>query len=131
MCYCVFFLNRSVPAQYSQYVHTLSLHDACPILRGIINSTWKRGRYVSRANGRRFSTWTPVAIALNGHLHPFTESRAIIIKLARKSKDETVARPKERSEEHTSELQLLMRTSYAAFRVTKQTTKTQTTEHTV
>jgi putative DNA primase/helicase len=60
-------------------------------LRGIINSGHRRGGYVRR-KGRCYSTWAPKAVALNNHLHPSTELRAIIIKLKRKLPDEVVSR---------------------------------------
>src|SRR3546814_8434132 len=52
------------------------------------------------------------------------------VNLARDAGDEHIASLKARSEEHTSELQSLMRISYAVFCLKKKTTKYKPTQHT-
>src|SRR3546814_1730946 len=53
--------------------------------------------------------------------------RLLVGQRPRQVEDETRMRPVERSEEHTSELQSLMRISYAVFCLTKKKTQTKTT----
>ena len=66
-------------------------------LRGILNSGHnRRNAWVVRTQGdnhepRRFSTWTPKAIALIGKLPPTLSSRSLHIKLQRKLATDTVA----------------------------------------
>src|SRR3546814_5690888 len=96
---CVFFFfNDTATTEIYTYLHTLSLHDALPILSNSAGSdlpaggSWRsdpsRSRPLPHSTGRRGSS---------------SRSR--------------------RSEEHTSELQSLMRISYAVFCLKKKTRK--------
>jgi putative DNA primase/helicase len=67
-------------------------------LRGILNSGHRKATaYVIRTTGeehepRRFTTWTPKAIALIGHLPGTLEDRSIIIRLERKRANDSTER---------------------------------------
>lgn len=67
-------------------------------LRGILNSGHTRGAaFVLRVVGdacevRKFSTWTPKAIALIGRMHPTLMDRSIEIRMRRKRPEEEVDR---------------------------------------
>src|SRR3546814_2443151 len=110
-----FLFNETAPTETYTYGHTLSLHDALPISHG------QRARYAHhprqvvlrrRADGRR---------------RPRDRSRLF---LAHRG-ERTLAVPgcaqarrrRRRSEEHTSELQSLMRISYAVFCLKKKKNK--------
>src|SRR3546814_2148072 len=96
-----FFFNDTATTEIYTYCHTLSLHDALPIfpagpLRTHVPSTASRPR---RAVHARPGTW------------PGPAARSW---------------PRSRSEEHTSELQSLMRISYAVFCLKKKKSNTRT-----
>src|SRR3546814_12760316 len=106
------FLFFNYPATTEIYtdLHTLSLHDALPIYRsqscgqtstaaGFIFSS-----RIGHSNGR----------AKAAARRPFIASSSESVEMDRAQSD--------RSEEHTSELQSLMRISYAVFRLTKKNT---------
>jgi putative DNA primase/helicase len=67
-------------------------------LRGIVNSGHRRATaQIVRCVGenhepKRFSTWCPKAIALNGGLPGTIEDRSIVIKMRRRTRDEHVSR---------------------------------------
>src|SRR3546814_1537547 len=91
-----FFFNDTATTEIYTYFHTLSLHDALPISISIQSS----------------STAT-------------TSTRAWALKPCVICCAALICRPKPcgRSEEHTSELQSLMRTSYAVFCLKKKNTQ--------
>src|SRR3546814_16013100 len=89
----LFFFNAPATTGIYTYVHTLSLHDALPI------SKESRGRQTTEARGRLTASFC----------------RPPIYRV------DSVGRA--RSEEHTSELQSLMRISYAVFCLKKKTTR--------
>src|SRR3546814_20650762 len=86
--FIIFFFNDTATTEIYTYLHTLSLHDALPIL---------------------MSFWTLVESDL-GTVFPF---KWVLICRS--------FNPALRSEEHTSELQSLMRISYAVFCLKKKT----------
>jgi hypothetical protein len=64
-------------------------------LRGILNSGHHRNGSVLRTEGdnhdlRQFSTWSPLAIAMIGKLHPTLASRSLHVELQRKAASETL-----------------------------------------
>src|SRR3546814_6432324 len=104
---CCFF-NYPATTEIYTYLHTLSLHDALPIYRGI----------------------AVVLLAVGvGELHRFHQQVAVV--RGAEADRPQVELPHERSEEHTSELQSLMRISYAVFCLKKKKTiPTSTAKHT-
>src|SRR3546814_6936418 len=106
MCkFYFFFFNDTATTEIYTYLHTLSLHDALPISCRRICSIGTTGWSVVMA------TFTPAA-ARRARL-PIARSRSSTFER------EVSIGPKMRSEEHTSELQSLMRISYAVFCLTK------------
>src|SRR3546814_6065940 len=95
MCF-VFFFNDTATTEIYTYLHTLSLHDALPISR-------LRLRPILMTTGAMVFGAMPLAIAVG----------------AGADRD----RKRHRSEEHTSELQSLMRISYAVFCLKKKKKK--------
>src|SRR3546814_7660884 len=108
MFYSVFFFNDTATTEIYTYLHTLSLHDALPICAWM---SWN----VSPCTVASFSCRSslPATRLMSGS--PTIRRRRC-------------ARCCCRSEEHTSELQSLMRISYAVFCLKKK--KKQTTLHT-
>src|SRR3546814_3492441 len=105
-----FFFNNTVTTEFYTYGHTLTLHDALPIF------------YATYATGFKASS-----INLSRDSRPTAEDLPAIISgglgLPNLVSGSRFASPEEsRSEEHTSELQSLMRNSYAVFCL-KKTTK--------
>src|SRR3546814_7058079 len=104
---CVlFFCNDTATPEIDTYLHTLALHDALPICP-ILSSA-------------------KILASSKPHL-PDTERRRLRAKPGSRTRigpDGDV----ERSEEHTSELQSLMRISYAVFCLKKKTMKYQPTD---
>src|SRR3546814_4746595 len=99
-----FFFNDTATTEIYTYVHTLSLHDALPIcFYSFGNAHFLRWRRKFNVAANRKAT---------GHHSPW----AGYIRFLPKAND---AR---RSEEHTSELQSLMRISYAVFCLKKKKT---------
>src|SRR3546814_9582255 len=95
-----FFFNVTTTTGFNTYLHTLSLHDALPILAGPLrsrsSSAVPAGGAVPRADQGRMESPEAIHRPCKSAL-PF------------------------RSEEHTSELQSLMRSSYAVFCLKKKT----------
>src|SRR3546814_18941691 len=94
LSYLVCFVNDTATTEIYTYLHTLSLHDALPISRVVT----MRSSFIASSNRWRLA---PGA----GKTGPI--SRLMISR---------------RSEEHTSELQSLMRISYAVFCLKKKKT---------
>src|SRR3546814_12511332 len=91
--YSCFFFNDTATTEIYTYLHTLSLHDALPIYRAVPGPEGgppRAGRAVDAA-------------AAGAACH------------RRVGQGVHQLRPGLRSEEHTSELQSLMRSSYAVF----------------
>src|SRR3546814_14741640 len=109
-----FFFNGTAPTEIYTYLHTLSLHNALPIW---LEEARPDGRYHgSRGPGLRDDA------AGAGQCHIFVTTRDAFRLYAvftpRGSHPvprRTPSRPPVRSEAHTSELQSLMRISYAVF----------------
>src|SRR3546814_8252109 len=115
--YFVFFFNATAPPEIYTYGHPLSLHDALPI------STVQQPCRHLFARPRRARNQHPAAgcrHALERCPHRIDQARiageflAAAVALA------------QRSEEHTSELQSLMRISYAVFCLKKKNILTDT-----
>src|SRR3546814_9331304 len=107
----MFFLNDTATTEIYTYCHTLSLHDALPILLPKARFGYRMG------NGEILDhmVFDGLTSTFDG-LHMIQQASA-------------VSREGRRSEEHTSELQSLMRISYAVFclknkKNTQYTTKT-------
>src|SRR3546814_6425257 len=101
----IFFMNETATPEIYTYLHTLSLHDALPIFK-----VHRGGAYRARCahkNGNNGQPHHDLLICL------YWRGRAI--GGARRYCDS-------RSEEHTSELQSLMRISYAGFCLKKKKT---------
>src|SRR3546814_3283601 len=96
----VFFFNDTATAEIYTYRHTLALHGALPISSASLGSN-------SQSTGPPDLNQTSGASGACGVNLPRTEGRA--------SKLTSPPPPQARSEEHTSELQSLMRNSYAVF----------------
>src|SRR3546814_8165474 len=126
------FFNDTATTEIYTYLHTLSLHDALPIsvraerLLRPVRALSRRPRHPQRQ--RR-----PPPLQRAQHPRPPPELPA---RPAARAAGRTAGARAERSEEHTSELQSLMRISYAVFclKKKKKTTKptnttTRTTVH--
>src|SRR3546814_2201105 len=97
MCLCFFFNDTATTVIYT-YVHTLSLHDALPICaEAVVIAPGEKRRIAHGDLHARFPTnWRSESPWMN-------------------------AATNRRSEEHTSELQSLMRISYAVLCLKKKT----------
>src|SRR3546814_10327998 len=107
-----FFFNDTATTEIYTYGHTLSLHDALPIC--CVGARWTRsshGKAAARTCSRAVPNTSP----------PCSMKSATTIRVVMCW----------RSEEHTSELQSLMRISYAVFCLKKKNKRQQNTiEHT-
>src|SRR3546814_4112511 len=106
-----FFFNDTATTEIYSYFHTLSLHDALPISSGFVD-------HGEAGHNRRDWHCRAKAETL-GHLDALVQRRYLAEQGKALGKDNFV-----RSEEHTSELQSLMRISYAVFSLKKKTKKT-------
>src|SRR3546814_15995858 len=106
----LFFLNDTATPEIDTYGHTLSLHDALPISDIVAADLLAPHDILSSEPADRLLDLSrPVALLLVAVLHFIQDA------------DEPLKAVAElRSEEHTSELQSLMRISYAVFCLTKQ-----------
>src|SRR3546814_2664446 len=133
----VFFFNDTATTEIYTYGHTLSLHDALPICRVDLPRHVRQvevalGAQVvhdgsQRAHGavrtaRAGGDALPVAGVLHARLGADGPALAVLVAVAHALRRQVDQRPVEvvaeggpRSEEHTSELQSLMRISYAVF----------------
>src|SRR3546814_6094603 len=101
----VVFFNDTATTECYTYLHTLSLHDALPIAGCRVLGC---GQDRDPRHGRPLDARGPSR----------TRGRAVRLLQQRFQRD----RRSGRSEEHTSELQSLMRISYAVFCLKKKTT---------
>src|SRR3546814_8424009 len=104
-----FFFKVTATTESYTYLHTLSLHDALPIAR-------KRKSAVSCSPISSAGTLPMAPAAAWDKAVKWSDSSVSHIQSA-------AARRKSRSEEHTSELQSLMRISYAVFCLKKKKTQ--------
>src|SRR3546814_10862030 len=113
MSFVFFFVKYTATTEIYTYGHTLSLHDARPILfvRGRIHGCLCNCKRRARCTGLGDSPRRPLG----------ETGKACIER--RPVSQETCRR---RSEEHTSELQSLMRISYAVFCLKKKKQETYT-----
>src|SRR3546814_19289879 len=102
---CVVFINDTATTEIYTYAHTLSLHDALPIL---LEESLGIGNSLGHRRGNIFLLIVSAVdlAAIEDHEAASKEAAATI---------------GVRSEEHTSELQSLMRISYAVFCLKKKT----------
>src|SRR3546814_5803129 len=112
--YICFFFNETSTTEIYTYLHTLSLHDALRISRARAPRRGLprrgRGRNSSRPGGAR-------------------QRRQRRRGTAQRKRPPSTARRPTRSEEHTSELQSLMRISYAVFCLKKKTNTPENTQN--
>src|SRR3546814_20531270 len=112
--FACFFFNDTATTVIYTYLHTLSLHDALPISGPM--------QVISGAVGRaEIHFEAPPANRL-----PAEMDRFLAWLNDTNSKEPALLRAGLRSEEHTSELQSLMRISYAVFCLKKKTNKSHT-----
>src|SRR3546814_9132000 len=104
-----FCLNDTATTEFYTYLHTLSLHDALPISLPQLQRPLRRLADPGRG-----------AVALQERQGKQGRARP-----AGRRQDRRDRRHPPRSEEHTSELQSLMRISYAVFCLKKNTTQPQ------
>src|SRR3546814_4439530 len=99
-----FFFNDTAPTDIYTYCHTLSLHDALPIFLAVIAQLQRQrlAGAIARLGQQRPGAGQSVGI---GRRRIGGRNALVIADVA----------GHERSEEHTSELQSLMRISYAVF----------------
>src|SRR3546814_4440530 len=112
---CSFFFNDTATTEIYTYRHTLSLHDALPI-SGMLDRAEQAFESIQDTQFAVPAMRALIRIYESEHDWP----RAIeAVKRLRALVDEPV-----RSEEHTSELQSLMRISYAVFCLKKKIHRT-------
>src|SRR3546814_1597625 len=127
----VFFFNNPATTEIYTYGHTLALHDALPILGEHRRSPGIGGEIAADA-ARALRTERErkqSADALRGLLHVGKHGTAVRHQHVRYRvdvADAVHALQRQRSEEHTSELQSLMRISYAVFCLNKKKKSQQT-----
>src|SRR3546814_5910386 len=116
---CVFFyfvFNEPATTVIYPYWHSLSRHDALPIwssrCRGWCPTTCSSTTWPTAASSRAISSGGPISSIICRNPTSFTTCSAM------------------RSEEHTSELQSLMRTSYAVFCLKTKTYHNKDRQHT-
>src|SRR3546814_18882006 len=112
-----FFFNDIATTEIDTYGHTLSLHDALPISR---RRAWPKGE--SHVGG----PIEPVARAARRQRIRYQNARQTHGRAGMNITGKRVLITGGRSEEHTSELQSLMRISYAAFCLKKKKLNIQT-----
>src|SRR3546814_9997967 len=111
----VFFFNDTATTEFYTYCTPLSLHDALPICR---------------SQGSRRRPQGPLLVRSNGAEPAFRQARQVSVHGYAARPQICRRRTRGRSEEHTSELQSLMRISYAVFCLQKKTPQhTPTTQH--
>src|SRR3546814_13600543 len=99
----VFFFNDTATTEIYTYGHTRSLHDALPIyLAGQTSPGWAAMYWAALTLRRSSEATRPMPLSCTSM---------------------TLISPSGRSEEHTSELQSLMRISYAVFCLKKKNKK--------
>src|SRR3546814_5724676 len=109
----LFFFNETATTEIYTYEHTLSLHDALPIYCP----------RATRSSACCARPWPPIRSSPRGSISVPTRARYTP---ARTRAIAGTASPSIRSEEHTSELQSLMRNSYAVFCLKKKNKKSHT-----
>src|SRR3546814_1403205 len=108
-----FFFNYPATTEIYSYVHTLSLHDSLPIYAARRTVSNEGKAKTAEAAPPRSTPPAPVADPCAG----LSGARAV------QCRADTRALDRRRSEEHTSELQSLMRISYAVFCLKKKKKK--------
>src|SRR3546814_9514529 len=119
-CSVVFFVKDTPTPEIYTYGHTLSLHDALPI------SSRSRERALRRAAGahaRRDARPRARSRAPRGRRGSTLQPARVASPLDSRGRHGSPRLLPARSEEHTSELQSLMRISYAVFCLKKKNKK--------
>src|SRR3546814_5848157 len=106
MWYYVFF-NDTATTEIYTYVHTLSLHDALPISFG--------DGIIRRFSPLNSFSRPPEKIKVTCGYFSVSAIRICFLPACSSTSPSVIFRSSFRSEEHTSELQSLMRISYAVF----------------
>src|SRR3546814_1357442 len=125
----MFCFNDTSTPDTSTYCHTLSLHDAFPILLVVeaFALVVPGARHVRLARGVGQAERSDDARHRVARAAGIQATARIAVHQRRLQGQQLVGN--HRSEEHTSELQSLMRISYAVFRLKKQKPYTQTLTH--
>src|SRR3546814_10747087 len=119
VCFCFFFFKDTATTEIYTYCHTLSLHDALPICRDGEGNPARDLRLAVRL--RVSSEYSELSLAAKFGCD-LTEAPRLLQQARQHCDWLGVCR----SEEHTSELQSLMRISYAVFCLKKKKTHTKT-----
>src|SRR3546814_3780360 len=126
--------GKTPPAPHLPPMHRTLVNDgfrfALPILRGLSRGSLSRPGALLRMCKARIPPWTAPAATLEPRLRPPARHRLAVGRCAGRSgmaRGDGRASAGARSEEHTSELQSLMRTSYAVFCWKKKNQQTKTT----
>src|SRR3546814_4789485 len=121
---CFFFFNGTATTEIYTYCHTLSLHDALPILT---RHQLRRLLEVSAVGGEAQALHQEIERLHPGRLDALDLEVAEVDRPVHRNDQVVDRNAGRRSEEHTSELQSLMRISYAVFCLKKKTTHTPNT----
>src|SRR3546814_14568558 len=120
----MFFFEYTATTEISPYWHTLSLHDALPIAKALAAGQRPSeqmfvipARALQEAN-RNDEMFDMLALRVQAYPNPQTWNQTLRLLLGTTSGNKAM-----RSEEHTSELQSLMRISYAVFCLKKKKTQ--------
>src|SRR3546814_9986764 len=120
-----FFFNDTATTEIYTYGHTLSLHDSLPIFKPHLGKI-----QLQQLRPADVSSWLQKLVA-SGNLSTRSIRHAhgvLSTALRHAAAIEIVERSVARSEEHTSELQSLMRISYAVFCLKKKNNTRTTNE---
>src|SRR3546814_18105960 len=126
VCFFFFFFNDTATTEIYTYLHTLSLHDALPIsgghhVDGHQHAAFTKGR--GDAGAWSEDAITEIGVAGRESDDEATKNPGIARNIMGVLLVHRMVGEDERSEEHTSELQSLMRISYAVFCLKKKKTK--------
>src|SRR3546814_5694376 len=117
----VVFIKDTATTESYTYVHTLSLHDALPIFYHSLPAIQRlapdvQERCLADPDADR------ILEAQTCQINPQMHIDRQVLETGDDPPDPLARAPRERSEEHTSELQSLMRISYAVFCLKKKKT---------
>src|SRR3546814_10565609 len=121
----VCFVNDTATTEIYTYLHTLSLHDALPIWAH--SSGDAPSRIFEPSETFRSRNMAEITAAAVKELRDRSGAGMMDCKKALTEANGDIEAATDRSEEHTSELQSLMRISYAVFCLKKNRTETNTT----
>src|SRR3546814_1072428 len=118
--YLIFFFHDTATTEIYTYAHTLSLHDALPISPGSPVESFTLEISPAPPSGVTQKTATGNSLVWDG----LENGTAYQVRVQAHNRAPEPSSWSGRSEEHTSELQSLMRISYAVFCLKKKTTAT-------